>query len=77
MKAQARYTTTLRVMQASRAEGIQLETVEAAGPDQYESEFASMTKAHATSVVILGDVMFTRDSRRLAELGESHRLPSG
>ena len=35
-----------------------------------------MTKEHADAVIILGDVMFTRDSGRLAELAVAHRLPS-
>ena len=35
-----------------------------------------MTNERAEGVVILGDVMFTRDSRQLAALALSHRLPS-
>jgi len=63
-------------MQATLPRGVQLLTVEARTPDQYESAFEAMTKGHADAVVILGDVIFTRDSRRLAELALAHRLPS-
>jgi putative ABC transport system substrate-binding protein len=63
-------------MQAANPGGVQLQTVEARGPDQYESAFAAMTKAHADVVIILGDVMYTRDSKRLAELAAAHHLPS-
>jgi len=50
--------------------------VEARAADQYESAFASMTKERADAVIVLGDVSFSRDSRRLAELAMEHRLPS-
>jgi putative ABC transport system substrate-binding protein len=64
------------MLQAGRPPGIQLQPVEARGPDQYESAFTAMTKEHDDAVIILGDVMFTRDSGRLAELAVAHRLPS-
>ncbi len=35
-----------------------------------------MTRDQAKGLIILGDVMFTRDSGRIAELAVSHRLPS-
>jgi len=35
-----------------------------------------MTKGRADALIILGDVMFTRDSKQLAELAIAHRLPS-
>src|SRR5207237_5287707 len=63
-------------MAAARPPGVQLHAVEARGPDQYEAAFAAMTKARAEGIVILGDVMFTRDSGQLAALALSHRLPS-
>jgi putative ABC transport system substrate-binding protein len=66
----------VKMMQMGQPTGLQLQPVEVRGPDQYESAFAAMTKEHADAVIILGDVMFTRDSGRLAELAVSHRLPS-
>jgi len=69
----AEYLNTLRGV-APR--DVRLQPVEARGPDQYESAFARMTRGEADAVIILGDVMFTRDSRQLAELAVAHRLPS-
>lgn len=66
----------ISMMQAGRPLGVELQPAEARGPDQYESAFVAMTKGHADAVIILGDVMFTRDSRQLAELAIVHRLPS-
>src|SRR5450755_9178 len=64
------------MMRAGQPQGLRLQAVEARAADQYESAFAAMTKEHADAVIILGDVVFTRDSRQLAELAEAHRLPS-
>jgi putative ABC transport system substrate-binding protein len=69
----AAYLGTLR---AAPPTGLQLQPFEAKGPEQYEAAFAAMTKERAEGLVILGDVMFTRDSARLAELALAHRLPS-
>jgi putative ABC transport system substrate-binding protein len=66
----------MSVMQAGRPRGVELQPAEARGPDQYETAFAAMTKGRADAVIILGDVMFTRDSRQLAALAIEHRLPS-
>jgi ABC-type uncharacterized transport system substrate-binding protein len=66
----------VNTMRAANPGGVQLQTVGARGPDQYEAAFAAMTKAHADAVIILGDVMFTRDAKRIAELAVAHRLPS-
>jgi len=74
--ARPEHAEYVRVMAAARPTGVQLQSFEAQGPDQYESTFAAMVKARAEGVVILGDVMFTRDSSQLAALALSHRLPS-
>jgi putative ABC transport system substrate-binding protein len=66
----------VRLIQAVRPQGMQLQVLEAARPDQYDAAFAAMTKQHAEGLLILGDVMFTRDSGRLAELALLHKLPS-
>jgi putative ABC transport system substrate-binding protein len=66
----------LRIVHAVRPQGMQLQVLEAAGPDQYGAAFAAMTQQHAEGLVIFGDVMFTRDSERLAELARLHALPS-
>ena len=74
--ARPEHAEYVRMMTAARPVGLQLQTFEAQGPGQYESAFAAMTNERAVGVVILGDVMFTRDSRQLAALALSHRLPS-
>ena len=66
----------VRIARATLPRGMQLHVVEAAQLDQYDAAFATMTKLHAEALLILGDVVFTRDSARLAELALSHRLPS-
>ena len=70
------HTEYLRIVQAVRPQGMQLQVLEAAGPDQYGAAFAAMTRQRAEGLVIFGDVMFTRDSKRLAELARLHALPS-
>jgi putative ABC transport system substrate-binding protein len=66
----------VKTMQAGRPPSIQLQLVQVRGSGEYESAFTAMTNARADAVIILGDVMSTRDSRRLAELAIVHRLPS-
>ncbi|MEJ8826918.1 ABC transporter substrate-binding protein [Variovorax humicola] len=74
--ARPEHAEYLRVVQAVSPQGMQLQVFEAAGPDQYDAAFAAMTQQRADGLVIFGDVMFTRDSERLAELARLHALPS-
>ncbi|MET0541414.1 MAG: ABC transporter substrate-binding protein [Variovorax sp.] len=74
--ARPEHAEYLRVVQAARPQGMQLQVLEAAGPDQYDAAFAAMTQRDAGGVVIFGDVMFTRDAGRLADLARTHGLPS-
>ncbi|MEJ8853103.1 ABC transporter substrate-binding protein [Variovorax robiniae] len=74
--ARPEHAEYLRFVRAVRPQGMQLQVLEAAGPDQYEAAFAAMTQQRAEGVVIFGDVMFTRDSPQLAELARRHALPS-
>ena len=66
----------VRILQASTPRRIELQVLGARSPDQYDAAFAAMTKERAEGLVILGDIMFTRDSERLAALALSHKLPS-
>ena len=66
----------VRLLQAVRPHGVELHVLEARSPDQYDAAFAEMTKLRAEGLVILGAIMFTRDSERLATLALSHKLPS-
>ena len=74
--ARPEHAEHLRIVQAARPQGMQLQVLEAAGPDQYDAAFAAMTQQRAEGLVIFGDVMFTRDSERLAGLARPHSLPS-
>lgn len=74
--ARPEHAEYMRIVQAVRPQGMQLQVLEAAGPDQYDAAFEAMTQQHAEGLVIFGDVMFTRDSERLAELARLHALPS-
>jgi putative ABC transport system substrate-binding protein len=74
--ARPEHAEYVKMIQARQPFDLQLQLTEARGPDQYASAFTAMTKARADAVIILGDVMFTRDSAMLAELAMAHRLPS-
>ena len=74
--ARPEHAEYLRIVQAVRPQSVQLQVLEAAGPDQYDAAFAAMTQQRAEGLIIFGDVMFTRDSKRLAELARLHGLPS-
>jgi putative ABC transport system substrate-binding protein len=74
--ARPEHAEYMRIVQEMRPQGMQLQVLEAAGPDQYDAAFAAMAQQRAEGLVIFGDVMFTRDSERLAELARLHALPS-
>jgi putative ABC transport system substrate-binding protein len=74
--ARREHTAYLDLMRGSPPHGVQLQAVEAPGPDHYAGAFALMGKERAQGLVILGDVMFARDSARIAELSVAHRLPA-
>lgn len=74
--ARPEHAEYVRVIRAARPQGVHLLVLEATAPDQYEAAFAAMTRQQAEGLVILGDVMFTRDSERLAQLARLHGLPS-
>ena len=74
--ARPEHAQYMRVVRAARPQGVQLQEFEASGPDQYDAAFSAMTRQHAEGLVIFGDVIFTRDSGRLAELARAHALPS-
>ena len=55
---------------------VQLQSVEAGGPDDFVSAFAAMTRGHAEAVLILGDGMFSLHHARIADLVVKSRLPT-
>jgi putative ABC transport system substrate-binding protein len=64
------------VTDAARTLGVELQVVEARGPEQYEPVFRAMTQARVDALLIQLDPSFSRHLNRLAELAIRHRLPS-
>ena len=61
---------------AARTSGVQLQRLEARGPDEFDGVFAAMAQERADALVVVADGMFARHAARLAELGLKYRLPS-
>ena len=61
---------------AARSLGLQLQVHEVRTPEDFESAFASMTKARAMGVVVLPDPMFISQRARIADLATKSRLPT-
>jgi putative ABC transport system substrate-binding protein len=54
--ARPEHAAYLSTMRAVRPRGVQLQAVEARGPDQYAAAFAAMTRDQAQGLIILGEV---------------------
>ena len=61
---------------AARALKLELQLLEARGPDEFEAAFASMAKQHAGAVMIVPDTLTISHAARLAELAVGKQLPS-
>jgi len=61
---------------AARVLGVQLQVLEARGPDQFEPAFAAMARGQADALLAFEDSMFWLNRGRLAELEAKHRLPT-
>ncbi len=61
---------------AARALGLQLEAVEARGPDDLENAFSAMTKANANAFMGMTDTRFFRNRKRIIKLSVKNRLPA-
>ena len=60
---------------ASRALRIQLQHVEARGPEAFESAFSAMEREHARALLVSGSSTFLAHRAKLAELALRHRMP--
>jgi len=60
---------------AARALRVQLQILEARGPDELDRAFAAMTRERAGALLVLGDPVFTLHRKRIADLGAKRRLP--
>jgi ABC-type uncharacterized transport system substrate-binding protein len=61
---------------AARALGVQLQFVEARGPENFDRAFSDMTRARAGALAVLSSNMFVSQRRRLVDLAAKNRLPA-
>ena len=61
---------------AARGLGMRLQAVEARRPGEIDGAFAAMTREGAGALVVLVDVVFVDQGKRIAELAGAHRLPA-
>jgi len=61
---------------AAQALGLQLQSLEARSPDEFDQAFATMTREHADALVVISNELFFGHHRQLAELTGRHRLPA-
>jgi ABC-type uncharacterized transport system substrate-binding protein len=61
---------------ATRALGVQLQTLEARGPDELDRAFAAMTQERADVLLVPGDPVFSLQMTRIVELADRSRLPA-
>jgi putative ABC transport system substrate-binding protein len=61
---------------AARSLGVQIQVLEARGPDDFDSAFAAMAKERPGALLVLVDSMFSFHGTRLARLAAKNRLPA-
>jgi len=61
---------------AAQALGLELQVVEGRDPNQFDGDFAAMTKERVRALLVLPDGMFYQHQTRLADLALKNRLPS-
>jgi putative ABC transport system substrate-binding protein len=61
---------------AARSLGMQLQFLEARGPNEFEGAFAAMAKEHVGALLVVADTMFYLHRTRLADLAAKSRLPA-
>jgi len=61
---------------AARSLGVQLQLLEARGPEEFEGAFAAMAKERVAALLVPTDPVFFLHRARLAELAAKNRLPS-
>jgi len=61
---------------AARSLGVQLQILEARGPDDFESAFRAMTRERGGALLVLADGMFFVHRTRIADLAAKQRLPT-
>ena len=61
---------------AAHALGLQLQSLEVRGPDEFAQAFAAMTSEHADGLMVISNPFFFGHRRQLAEQAVRHRLPA-
>ena len=65
-----------RAEAAARTLGVQLQVLEARGPEDFDRAFAEMTRSRIDAVIVWGGVMFIHQRKRIAELALPRRYPN-
>jgi putative ABC transport system substrate-binding protein len=63
------------VKAAAATLSLDIEVIDAAGPSDFEKAFAAAKASGAAGLMILRDVMFTAEARRLSTLAAASRMP--
>jgi len=61
---------------AARSLGVQLQLLEAGGPNEFDSAFAAMARERVGALLVVADSMFVFHRTRLADLAARSRLPA-
>src|SRR5256884_2221677 len=61
---------------AARSLGLQLQLLEARGPNEFDGAFAAMAKERVGALLVLSDAIFGSHRTRLADLAARSRLPA-
>ena len=61
---------------AARTLGARLQSVEARGPDDFDTAFSDMKRARAGALTVWPSPMFNSQRQRLVDLAAKHRLPA-
>jgi putative ABC transport system substrate-binding protein len=61
---------------AARPLGLQLHVVEVRGPTDFDNAFSAITRDRVGALVLLPDVLFRNQQRRILDLAAKHQLPA-
>ena len=61
---------------AARALGVQLQLVEARGPNDFDSAFSAMTRERAGALIVFPSTLLFAHQRRIVDLATKSRLPA-
>ncbi|HKZ07504.1 MAG TPA: ABC transporter substrate-binding protein [Methylomirabilota bacterium] len=64
------------VIVAARAVGVQLQLLEARGPNEFDTAFAAMARERAEALLVMLDPFFSFHRARLSDLAAKGRLPA-